>query len=316
MTNCTFTNQVESPVCLAILSFHVPHFHSVIFIAIISILCPITIVSNILLIYSLYKTQQNGNISVRLMILMTLSDSCIGFIILPLFLTNLFENKKNQSCFKVCIVQFSGLLFAYFSFIMFFVVAGDHYFRMTILNRYNSFMSNNKLIVVAIANPVANTLLSSLLAFSITVFPSFSYQLFVNLINIIIMICIYCLYSSAVKNVQHRCSTSTQNFSNARKHLGRERYDVTLARAIRILVTIMFFAYLPYNIMTLISVYYKFELQYDTGMNLDIGLFWSCLLVCCNSSVNAVVYSYTNKRVKMFIERIFCRLRRNVVEVK
>ena len=162
-------------------SYDVPKKHRIILAFITSLLCVLTICSNLLLIYSLYKTRLYRTITNKLVIAMSLSDLLTGSLVLPLFVVYYLVNVGNEYCVARCTdifyaFQYLSNTLGNFSCFMMLIIACDRYFHMAMLNFYNIYMDHFKIKIII----TACILLSNISPLFMHFTPSFYLQMITN----------------------------------------------------------------------------------------------------------------------------------------
>ena len=146
--------------------------------------------TNLILMYSLYKTDEYKTITNKFVFSMCVSDFLTGMLVLPLLLFNVLAHPKDHHCILIQAVQYSGYTFLYFSVFMLLSIAGDRYLHVTKLNLYNRSMSHFKMKVII----VVSILLSNTLALFTLIFASFYYHLIQNTFNVTVILSTYYFY--------------------------------------------------------------------------------------------------------------------------
>ena len=176
-----FSNNISSNLCISMASYDVPKKHRIILAFITSLLCVLTICSNLLLIYSLYKTRLYRTITNKLVIAMSLSDLLTGSLVLPLFMVYYLVNVGNEYCVARCTdifyaFQYLSNTLGNFSCFMMLIIACDRYFHMAMLNFYNIYMDHFKIKIII----TACILLSNISPLFMHFTPSFYLQMITN----------------------------------------------------------------------------------------------------------------------------------------
>ena len=189
--NSSLNNRTVSPVCTALMSLH--EIHIIILTSFVSVLCILTVSSNTVLIYSLYKTQLHKNFTTKFVIATNLSDLLTRILVLPLWLIQLLAKMKNDQFATKGMydaLHYLGYTLGYFSGFMLFAIARDRYLHMTTLNSYNSYMNYFKMKIIITSSLV----LSIIIALVSHLNPSFYLHLILNGLHAAAMICAYYFY--------------------------------------------------------------------------------------------------------------------------
>ena len=138
----------QTYICPSLWPLDMPQACLILWAVVTSVLFPITILANSVLIYGLYKTQQLNTIANKFILIMSVSDLCIGVFVLPLIVVMVCLQDALQSCNFELFVQCIALLSARFSFFMLMCISTDRYMHVTKLNKYNQFMNARRMKIV------------------------------------------------------------------------------------------------------------------------------------------------------------------------
>jgi len=181
----------------------------------------------------------------------------------------------------------------------------DRYLLIKKLIRYRTLMNEFRwrLIVAAIV------LLS--ITLSIVTVSAYSFPLHITFIfaNVVCIGSIYSLYvkllfridkqATAMKSVSE--STSSCNQPSTRKSRRRRKRDISVARTVRLLLGAIFLLYMPYNIISSVWMFYKFQKKVDPGLALNISVFWTYVLMFVNGMINVLIYGHGNSAVRRYM---------------
>ena len=96
-----------------------------------TVLTPITLVLNGFLIYGLYKTKQYLNICSRFILVLSISDFCIGSIVQPSVIYLFIEkNEEGSNCIVSMYMTFVAYTFLNMSGVVIFMVSVDRFLRL------------------------------------------------------------------------------------------------------------------------------------------------------------------------------------------
>ena len=127
MANPKTTNDHLNESCLYFLSISIPYIYSISIGIAFAILSLLTIASNTILGYTLYKTKQLNTISNKLILVMNISDLCAGIFAFPMYSVTTLGNicgLEESTTFLLCFfAQYSGLMLCCISL--------DRYFQVT-----------------------------------------------------------------------------------------------------------------------------------------------------------------------------------------
>ncbi len=160
-----------------------------------SILSPVMLGLNILLIIAINKVNTSKSNTDKFLICMSISDACCGGLVLPLIAIMLQHHEVD--CNLEMAVQFISYSFGYTSFFLLISVALDRYLHLIKLNKYNDFMNEFRFrltvfVIVAASNLFA---LKSLFVFS------FYLQAVLNTLNTCGIAGIFVMYCSVLRSL-------------------------------------------------------------------------------------------------------------------
>ena len=298
--------------CPSLFPLDMPQLHLVLWSVLISILSPITILANSALIYGLYKTQQLTTITNKLILIMSISDICIGIFVFPLMVVMICLKHALRSCNFELFVQYLGLLLAYFSFFMLMCISADRYIHVTQLNKYNQFMNMRRMKIATVLS-LASSILMAYLPVS---FPTFWLQLIMCLSNLSGVSLMFFLYSLIFRKL----AIHTENFERMLEELGtsestsREtKKEFSATQTIRFVLGALLVLYLPYNICSVAWTYYKYNRKVHSPLFLNVITYWSYTIVFSNSAINAIIFGYGNSVVRRLFFNKFRQLGKQVM---
>ena len=320
------------PFCPSIWPLDVPRKHTLTFAVSQAICFPITIATNTILIYSLYKTGQLGTITNKFVLMMNLSDLCMGLIGQPLIVTVFFIKETFRSCILEKVTEYIVFTSANFSWFMLICISIDRYLLIIKLKRYSRFMNSLRMkILVLISLTIANCLAVILL-----LAPSFEIQVLFNVANLTTMILVSLLYWYIMRKLtihNMKLKTLTRQSSgqdpsrvsgerptqmrNGQEQKGGEanlaandaNNQSSTMKTIKLLIIAIFVLYGPYNIASTYWTYYKFGQKVNPSVNLSIFVMWSYTIVLSNASLNACIIIRGNRRTRAYVrEMVRCCL--------
>ena len=170
---------------------------------------------------------------------------------------------------------------------------------MTRLNSYNSYMNYSKMKIIIIGS----LLLSNIVAIFLHFIQSFYLNLILSLLHVPSMICTYYIYHTLIRRLRHHAQRSRVKNTTA------QTLDISMAKTVKLLVAVMAIVYTPHAITSVVRTYYIYKKRTHPGLYLNLATIWSYMFLLSNSSINSVIYGYTNRRVKAFVIR-FCQRNR------
>ena len=126
---------IAKSVCMTLTSVSIPQIHRVLIAIAFSVFALVTILSNAILMYTLYNTKQLNTISNKLILAMSISDFCLGAIAFPMIAFRNFKRNAFKRCTPYKASQGVTLFFAYFSLILLYCISINWHFKVTKLNR-------------------------------------------------------------------------------------------------------------------------------------------------------------------------------------
>jgi len=270
-----------------------------------AVISPFIVTFNVLLIFAMVKTKETTSFTARYVMCLSTSDIGMGLIVMPLLSSMLLIKSLRSNCDYQKIVQTFAFTFGYTSFFMLVAIGVDRYLLIKKLIRYRTLMNEFRwrLIVAAIV------LFS--ITLSIVTVSAYSFPLHITFIfaNVVCIGSIYSLYvkllfridkqATAMKSVSE--STSSCNQPSTRKSRRRRKRDISVARTVRLLLGAIFLLYMPYNIISSVWMFYKFQKKVDPGLALNISVFWTYVLMFVNGMINVLIYGHGNSAVRRYI---------------
>ena len=307
--NSNISNGESEKFCMTLSSVVLPRSYHVFFAISYALLSGVTIFSNTILIYTLYKTKQLKTISNKLILVMNISDLLAGIFAFPSVSAAHIIHDFQRRCEFEKVDTFLALFFGYFSFLMLCCIALDRYFQLTKLNRYNLYMNEFRMKVM----------IFSILAvsFVISLMPLFYQSLLQQFISASLGLfglgLIISMYSFLVKrlrnNVTSQSNNTTGEISTRPERNGSSQ--LSAAKTIQFLLTYLTITYSPYLIISCWWAYYKFRMKVEPGFYITLLYTWTAFVALCNASGNSWIIVYGNSRSRRFVSSLF---RRNCVE--
>ena len=314
MANPNITNEHFSQFCVSLASVSVSQIHSVSFAIAVVIFSVLTIASNIILVYTLYKTKQLNTISNKLILVMNISDLCLGLITFPVLV---IINLKRYT-FNVCNLEkgssFVSLFFGTFSFAIIYCISIDRYFRVMRLNRYNLYMNTFRMKMMVIAS----FSFACGVALVMNLHPSFLQQVFVSIGNMFAIIFLIIIYRPVLRRLQDHVSMLNSQRINSNVPSGnnetsinfqKRRNQLLATRTVKFLLITIVVLYAPFHVMLTWWTYYKFEKKTAPDHRLSVMYSWSCLLAMSNAYINSWIIIYGNTRSRRFVSTLLQRCR-------
>ena len=267
------------------------------------LLSPITLLTNSMLLYALYKTKQLATITSKFIVVISVSDLCTGTLVLPVTAAMILAKDSLRSCAFQLTTQFLAFMFAYFSFFVLMCISLDRYIHVTKLNRYNAFMNVFRMKAII----VTSLGLSALIADMSIAFPSFPLQLILNcsdFFGVLLMCSMYVIVFRKIKFHAENFKNMLGDISTANANK-ITRQELSATKTIRVVLGALLVLYLPYNVSSAIWAYFKFHRGEEPCLKLNVIEYWSYLVVFSNAAVNAVIFIYGNTKTRNYIKNKF-----------
>ena len=295
--------------CMSLASIELNRLQHFLLAAAYAVLSVVTTASNLTLILSLHRTGQLNTISNKFILIMNISDLCLGIITFPTLMIIFAVKDRFQSCPFEKASAYSVLLFAYFSFLVLTCISLDRYLRITKMNRYNLYMNNFRMRAVILSSFA----LANAIAVISLVHPSFEQQIvsvFIGLFFMTFLIVVYVFLLKKLRTHIKGITTRHSTISTVTKPVSSRSEDATRSqlsatKTIQVLLTFMLVSYAPFHIMSAWWTYHKFLKRTEPGLTLDVVYAWSCFVAVFNASGNAWIIIYGNKRCRNYIWSIF-----------
>ena len=313
--------------CMTLISFDLPRIQQVALAAAYLVLAIVTILSNAVLMYTLYKTKQLNTISSKLIMIMSISDLCLGAIAFPIVGFRHMKRNVVKSCALDKAASFITLFLAFFSFLMLYCVSVDRYFKVTKMNKYTSYMNDNRMNVMV----VTSILVATIISFVSLMYPSFAQQVVcasAGSFFVAFAIVVHVLLLRRLQNHVTQFNRLRRIRSNKDAGLGNTGTDtlgstmeVTNATAlnrptenwsnqlsatkkIKFLLTFLAISYAPYHFISCWWTYYKFLKKTDPEFHLTLIYAWAIFVALFNASGNSWIIIFGNKQSRRFVSSL------------
>ena len=289
---------------------YVPKGNIIAWSVVCSLLTPVIITLNIILIFIMFKTGEKLSYTSHFVICMSISDIGMGSIALPMLVAMLTVEHLRINCTYQKVVQCIAYTFGYTTFFMLMVIAMDRYLLITKTVKYKSVMTKFRFGIV-----VTCVVMSSIACSVISVtFYSFYLHMAFIVTNVLFIGSIYILYYKLLRRIDKQASavtkddviTSTRERLMSKKSRRRKR-DVSVAKTIKILLGTIFGLYMPYNIISSIWTYYRFKLNENPGLILNVAIFWTYVLMFVNCTANVIIYGHGNGKIRRYAKNMLLR---------
>ena len=313
--------------CMTLASFDVPPKHRVSMAIALTILTLLTILSNAILMYTLFKTKQLNTISNKLTMIMSISDLCLGAIAIPMIVFLRTKRHVLKGCALEKATSFITLSLSFFSFLMLYCISIDRYFRVMKMNHYNLYMNDFKMKLMIIASLVIATVIS----LAPIIYPSFEQQVVSVLIGSFFVIFAIVVYIFLLRRLRSHTrhfkrlgrvgpnSNATSN-STGTSALGNNtegtngtdfrstesgNSQLSTTKTIHVLLMCLSISYGPFQIISCIWAYFKFREKTDPGLYLTLFHFWASFISLFNACGNSWIIIFGSKRSRRFVLSLF-----------
>ena len=257
----------------------------------------VDVAANAAVVFSLVATDQLYNISLRLILCLSISDTCVGLIIMPIFAILLLR-PTGHFCSLELACQFSGALFFYFSEFMVALIAVDRFIRMKYLNRYTEIVKDHVVHAVLLAIMFICVATSGIYTYA-SLNNSFK---IVNTIFLIVGICIMVvvaiMYTFTIVVIKIRRREAGD------KNMMEDVDDVVTSIGTKIIITVAIM-YTPYFALSLIREWVTDKSVIETQQWAAFVILISYIMVFDNSIASAVIFLSLNKRAQQKLKNVF-----------
>ena len=190
-----------------------------------AVLTPMTLILNGFLIFGLYKTKQHRNVFSRFIMVLSVSDFCIGLFIQPVVIYLFIPGKEIENdCFASWYLTIVGYIFLNFSGIVIFMVSIDRFFRLRKSHRYAQKVNIEK-VNFALVGAFLFSVVTAIAAYISAVYDFFCvFNMAIIIINFISAAGILNFYFLAWRNVRKRIS-SLKNLSTRSRYSSSTQVD-------------------------------------------------------------------------------------------
>lgn len=282
--------------------------HKYILVSFNTVVMLLNIVANSTVIHVLLKKKLLGNLSMRLILYLGISDCCVALIAQPVYNVMLIEYSSTVDCTFDTIAQFITILLMHVSGYIIILIGYDRYCRMKYLNRYSEVIKLWK-INAAMAIIILLSLMQGLLgAFGTHTDVFEKVNLIVVSIDMVIILLIFLIYIMTIMVVRKHKSTTIN------KDILRNIDRSVTSMSARILVALVVL-YTPYLATTVMHHSLIDKSQGKKRQDLNFALFAGYELICVNSFANAVIFLTLHKqyRFKEFASFKLLVGRRNIL---
>ncbi|XP_065065712.1 alpha-1A adrenergic receptor-like [Rhopilema esculentum] len=271
--------------------------------AIMIIFAFFNILSNSLLIFALYKSKQLRTFSNKFILMMTVSDLCLGILTQPV-LGAFWISSRQRNCLELKSVEFTVIFLVYISVLMILLNSVDRYLHITKPIRYQAMMNTNRMILL-----VVSCFISGLIAATISViWESFYRQLTIVIFNFMLMTVFIILNTRTLKTLERHHKNAVFRFQPGnRKELPNFRTErLAAVKTIRLVLGLFLVCYTPSNISSAFWAYHEFEKISAAGVLLDTIYIWTFVIANSVSFLNSMIFIRGNTKCRRVVKSLFC----------
>ena len=261
----------------------------------------VNIVTNSAVITSLKRTNQLQNISLRLILFLSISDLCLALVSQTLFTVMLSNFSDKDHCEFDSIVNFFAIFLTHTSGYTIVLIGYDRFARMKYLNKYSVIVTKRRVHIALVVFTLLSLTQASLypIGTMYSIFPKT--KIIAVFIDVIIGGAALCLYIATIFIIKrHR--------RNAQNRQLLENVDKAVTRLASLILLAIIIFYIPYMLISVSHSVLSPKLpNIHKRQTLHFVLFFGYVLTYCNSSVNAIIFLCVNGKAKNFISRKLCR---------
>ena len=324
--------------CMALICFDLPRIHQVAIATAYMLLSVVTILSNAVFLYTLFKTKQFNTISSKLIMIMSISDICLGAIAFPIIGFRHMQRIVFKSCALDKAASFITLFLAYFSFLMLCCISIDRYLKVMKMDNYTSYMNDKRINVMVVTSIFVATIIS----FVSLMYPSFPQHVvtatvgsffitFAMVMHVVLLRRLrnHMMQFNKLRRIRSNVNAilantgtdtlgSTMEVTNAtalNRPTENWSYQLSATKTIKFLLIFLAISCAPYHFISCWWTYYKFLKKVDTDFLLTLIYAWAIFVALFNASGNSWIIIFGNKRSRRFLSSLLWKNRIfNVVE--
>ena len=287
-----------------------------------------SIISNTVIAVSLWKLKMTKTLSYKFIFLLSISDGIMGITVCPAVVALLLLQKQ-PFCILEHFAQSLTFMVCQFSGIMVVIITLDRYLHMKYLTRYNMYMTKFKAYTLIFLN--LNSCLGTGLILTLGSMYGFIFEFEVCLVSVysLFVLIIFLLYiktfaalrsrvndvafvrnniaSSSINNANNRDSSDKKNDKKTSPKLNetimekRHKAEMIFAKGMIFVLLGTALCYLPCFLSGTVWAYKKYVKKQDPPSWLHSTLFWTCILMYSNSTLNPVIMLAFNKKLQQYV---------------
>ena len=260
----------------------------------------LNILGNGFLIYALKKTGQTKTISIKFIIIMSVSDLLTGIIGMFLISFLFWEEFYNYCSLQVA-ARFSISITTSFSIAMIALVALDRYFHMKYLERYPTIITKQRSYCLTLG------CLCMCVAFNASRYLSMNGSIIPETVSVLLwipmFISIACLYYSAYRKLQMKASSQINQIVRSALHEGKK-----FAKTGKLVVISIGLLTMPLYIYRALQQIMKHN-SFMQSVSIDIYTWLANLLLFSNAFSSSIIFITQNRAVMNVLKGFLTRNR-------
>ena len=266
-------------------------------LSVVSVLIPVIITTNALLIYLLFRTKQLNLLINYFVFAMSISDTCTGGIQLPLIIVKL-ESLPSSKIMNVTFLFLVNLLVNFSSF-MVLAMAMDRHIHIHCLRSNCAFLSREKAKIIIGGSLTLSSGFAACITTMFYIKNTKGLTLGISIYGTILLFLVVLLYVGLSCKVHHSAWKISKQGENSRRRL--PRHAVFLTKTVIIILLSLICCYLPYLIMGTIIFFHSKE----TCINIKLVRLFNAFttLIYIYAAINAWIIICRNRVIKCFLSR-------------
>ena len=240
--------------------------------------------------------------SSRFILALSLSDCLVGLTVSP-FIVILLLLRRQPFCILEHIAQSTTFTICQFTGIMVVIITLDRYLHMKHLTHYNSHMTQCRANILISLN-VSSCFITATLITLASIY-GYIFQFEVSLVTVysVFVLVIFVLYVKTFIDLKKRVNTMKSIHNGvlnrqARLTHKRQKSEMIFVKGMIFVLTGTGLCYLPCFLAGTVWAYTKYVISHEPQAWLHSALFWACLLMYSNSTLNPIIMMTFNKRLR------------------
>ena len=248
------------------------------------------LVANLAVVYALLSTKQLRNVSMRLILYLSISDCSLAFIGQPLFIVMMTEYLDSSNCTFETVIQVVIVSSAHISGYIIILIAWDRYVRMKYLQS-NSVVIKSWKVHVSVVIVLFLSFLEGVIHAIGTTLEVFADMNIVQAItDILLMFVVFVAYMKTIIVIKKQ-KNDVNNHHDVLVNL-----DHVITRLVSKMIVAGVVCYVPYIALTILRPSIIDKANVENRKWLHFALFLSYELIFSNASANALIFLSSNKK--------------------